>query len=148
VSSEVRADIFTAHIDGASRGNPGPAGFGVTITVAGAGEVYARGGYLGETTNNKAEYRALLHCLEKLEEFGLADGIVHSDSELLVKHLSGEYRVRDNSLRPLYQEAAERLTRLERVSVRHVRREENTRADALANAGIDWGVKATKETAG
>jgi len=139
---------FTAHVDGAARGNPGPAGFGVSIVVTGAGEVYARAGFLGETTNNKAEYRALLHCLEVLEELRLESGVVHSDSELLVKHLSGEYRVRDGSLRPLYQEAVERLSRLEGVSVRHIGREENVRADALANAGIDWGLKENRETAG
>ncbi len=139
---------FTAHVDGAARGNPGPAGFGVTISVDGAGEVYARAGYLGETTNNQAEYRALLHCLEALEELGLGTGIINSDSELLVKHLSGEYRVRDSSLRLLWEQARECLIRLEGVSVRHVRREDNARADALANAGIDWGVKNAGETAG
>ena len=137
-----------AWVDGGARGNPGPAGFGVLITIPGVGEVYRRAAWLGETTNNQAEYRALLHCLLTLEEMELLSGIIHSDSELLVKHLSGEYRVKDQHLKPLYQEAVERLGRLGGITVVHVRREENVEADRLANAGIDWGLAEREETAG
>ncbi len=140
--------LATAHVDGASRGNPGHAGFGVLIAVDGVGEVYRRAGYLGETTNNQAEYHALLHCLAALKELGLSMGVVYSDSELLVKQLSGEYRVKDQQLRPLCDEARARLARLEGIRIQHLRREDNTAADALANIGIDWGVKNLKEAAG
>lgn len=135
-------------MDGASRGNPGHAGFGVLISLDGIGEVYRRAGYLGQMTNNQAEYRAFLHCLEALEEMDISTGVIHSDSELLVKHLSGEYRVKDRQLRPLYEEAVARMQRLGGISVHHIKRSENTSADALANAGIDWGLVHLKEATG
>lgn len=138
----------TAHVDGASRGNPGHAGFGVVITLDGIGDVYRRAGYLGEITNNQAEYHSLLHCLSVLEELGLRNGVVNSDSELLVKHISGDYRVKNRQLRPLYEEVMACLKRLEGISVRYIRREENASADALANAGIDWGLANLEEAAG
>lgn len=137
-----------AWVDGGARGNPGHAGFGVLITLEGVGDIYRRASYIGETTNNQAEYRALLHCLQTLEEMDLRNGVIHSDSELLVKHLSGEYRVKDLHLKPLYEDAVARLQRLEGISVKHVRREMNTEADRLANAGIDWGLAELEETAG
>ncbi len=140
--------LITAHVDGASRGNPGHAGFGVLIELDGAGTVYSRAGYLGETTNNQAEYKALLHCLTALEEMQLSAGIIYSDSELLVKQLSGEYRVKDQQLRPLFEEARARLSRLEGIRIRHIRRENNQAADALANTGIDWGLSKLQEAAG
>ena len=140
--------LVTAHIDGAARGNPGHAGYGVIVTLDGIGEVFRRAGYLGETTNNRAEYHALLSCLAALEDLGFSEGIVYSDSELLVKQLSGEYRVKDRQLRPLYEEARARLVRLEGIRVRHIRREDNKAADALANTGIDWGLADIGEAAG
>jgi len=143
-----REPTFTAAVDGASRGNPGPAGFGVIVAVDGAGTVYQRAGFLGRLTNNQAEYRALLHCLGVLEELDLARGGIQSDSELLVKQLHGEYRVRDTELRSLHQEAKARLDRRPGVSVRHVRREQNAAADRLANSGIDWGLQVSGEKAG
>ncbi len=139
---------FRAAVDGAARGNPGPAGFGVIIAVDGAGTVYQRAGFLGQLTNNQAEYRALLFCLGVLEELGLDQGVIQSDSELLVKQLYGEYRVRDAELRPLHQEAMAWLDHRPGVSVRHVRREKNTAADRLANSGIDWGLQVSGEKAG
>ncbi len=146
--SEPHPLLTTAYVDGASRGNPGHAGFGVIIAIDSIGEVYRRAGYLGETTNNQAEYHALLYCLNALEELGLSAGIVYSDSELLVKQLSGEYRVKDRQLRPLYEEVRAQLGRLEGIRIRHIRREDNRAADALANTGIDWGLAHLKEAAG
>jgi ribonuclease HI len=143
-----RRPIFTAAVDGAARGNPGPAGFGVIVAVDRAGTVYQRAGFLGRLTNNQAEYRALMHCLDTLAELDLGRGVIQSDSELLVKQLHGEYRVRDAELRPLHQEAKAWLDRRPGVSVRHVRREENTAADRLANSGIDWGLQVSGEKAG
>ncbi len=140
--------LFTAHVDGASRGNPGHAGFGMVISVDGVGEVYRRAGYIGEATNNQAEYRALVNCLQALSDLGLTRGIINSDSELLVKQLSGEYRVKDDMLRPMFEEAVAAIGRLDEVFVRHIRREQNSEADALANIGIDWGLLNSGEKAG
>lgn len=139
---------FRANVDGASRGNPGHAGIGVSIDIEGAGTIYQRALYLGTATNNQAEYRALLHCLGVLAELELEQGVVFSDSELLVKHLSGEYRVRDAELRPLYEQARGRLDQKPGIEVRHVRRDQNAAADRLANSGIDWGLKVSGEKTG
>lgn len=140
--------VFSAWVDGGARGNPGPAGIGIRIVVDGVGEIYRRALYLGETTNNQAEYRALLHCLQVLEESGLGAGTVHSDSELLVKQIAGEYRVKDAGLKPLHAEALTRLGRLGGVRVRHIPRAQNADADALANIGMDWGSAGIGEAAG
>lgn len=128
---------YIAYTDGAARGNPGPAGIGVFITNA-DGEILAEAyEYLGETTNNVAEYKALLLALEKLQEMNAADIVIRSDSELMVKQLSGEYRVKNQGLKPLFLMAKERLTEFAQVTVEHVRREYNKEADRLANQAID-----------
>ena len=121
------------HVDGASRGNPGEAGFGVHVTAPDGSEVASLYGYLGKATNNVAEYQALLHGLR----FALARGAsrveVFSDSELLVRQIEGRYRVKNAGLQPLHGEAKVLLARFERARVCHVPRERNTQADALAN---------------
>jgi len=131
-------DAFaTLWTDGAARGNPGPAGAGVMLKTA-AGEVLAaEGRFLGHTTNNVAEYRALLFGLERALEIGVRKVEVRADSELLIKQLKGEYRVRNAGLRPLYEEALALLARFEATRLIHVRREHNSEADRLANEGID-----------
>ena len=125
------------HVDGASRGNPGEAGFGVHVTAPDGSEVAALYGYLGKATNNVAEYQALLHGLR----FALARGAsrveVFSDSELLVRQIEGRYRVKNAGLQPLHGEAKVLLARFERARVAHVPRERNTQADALANRAVD-----------
>ena len=125
------------HVDGASRGNPGEAGFGVHVTDPDGTEVASLYGYLGRATNNVAEYQALLHGLR----FALARGVsrveVFSDSELLVRQLEGRYRVKNAGLLPLHREAAGLLARFERARVAHVPRERNREADALANRAVD-----------
>jgi probable phosphoglycerate mutase len=126
-----------AHIDGGARGNPGPAGYGVHVRDArGAtrAEIY---GYLGATTNNVAEYAALLALLEYARSQEPASLTVLSDSELLVRQMSGEYRVKDARLRILHAEARRLAASLPRIEIRHVRREENREADALANRAMD-----------
>ena len=127
-----------AYTDGAARGNPGEGGIGVVFRKE-AGEVlYSFGGYLGTTTNNVAEYRALLHCLRKAPEFPCSRLIVHSDSQLMVRQINGEYRVKDKKLAPLFLEAVRLLKAAPfDVSVIHIDRESNREADLLANAGID-----------
>ena len=127
----------TIHTDGASRGNPGPAGIGVSLRVDGeddAREFYA---YIGETTNNVAEYRALLLGLDEAGKLGAASVTVLADSELLVRQLNGQYKVKSEGLRPLFLEAACRLREFPASRVAHVRREENRDADRLANRAID-----------
>jgi ribonuclease HI len=122
--------------DGASRGNPGPAGIGVVLKTP-AGDILAtEARFLGSTTNNVAEYRALLLGLETALERGVRHLEVRADSELLIRQLLGRYRVRNEGLKPLHQQATALLKRFEKVALRHVRREQNAEADRLANEGI------------
>lgn len=123
--------------DGAARGNPGPAGAGAVIQDE-SGEVLLRlGRYLGETTNNVAEYEGLLLGLRHALELGAREVQVVADSELLVKQLKGQYRVKAPHLKPLFQEARSLLSRFEAREVMHVLRAENKAADEMANRAID-----------
>ncbi len=125
------------HVDGASRGNPGEAGFGVHVAAADGSEVASLYGYLGRATNNVAEYQALLHALRFALARGAREVEVFSDSELLVRQIGGRYRVRNPGLAPLFQEARQLLGRFDRARVSHVPREQNREADALANRAVD-----------
>jgi ribonuclease HI len=127
----------TLWTDGAARGNPGPAGIGVMLKGANGEVIVAEGQFVGHTTNNVAEYKALLLGLERALERGVARLEVRADSELLIKQLKGEYRVRNPGLLPLYEEAKRLLRRFEEFRLQHVRREHNGEADRLANEGID-----------
>lgn len=124
------------HIDGASRGNPGPAAFAVVIAAPGR-PVEEFAATLGDTTNNVAEYTALVKALEKARESRLKSLHIHSDSELLVKQMNGEYRVKHPDLIPLYNKARQLLAAFENVQITHVRREQNKRADELCNIALD-----------
>ncbi len=126
-----------AHIDGAARGNPGPAGAGVYIDAEGdrpAEELFAS---LGKTTNNVAEYQALLIALHRAEELGADTVEILSDSLLLVQQLNGLFKVKARHLVPLVSDALRRAKSFRRFSIRHVRREQNREADRLANLGAD-----------
>jgi ribonuclease HI len=125
------------HVDGASRGNPGEAGFGVHVTAPDGSEVASLYGYLGIATNNVAEYQALLHGLRFALAHGASAVQVFSDSELLVRQLEGRYRVKSPGLLPLHREAQSLLARFARAKVAHVPRERNREADALANRAVD-----------
>jgi len=125
------------HVDGASRGNPGEAGFGVHVTGEDGSEVASLYGYLGTATNNVAEYQALVHGLRFALARGASSVEVYSDSELLVRQIDGRYRVKNPGLQPLHQEAKGLLARFERARVVHVPREGNREADALANRAVD-----------
>jgi ribonuclease HI len=131
-----RGESFQVFVDGASRGNPGHSAAGYVI-LDGDGRVLAeRGVYLGKGTNNEAEYRALIHALEALQ--GSRGGLaVFSDSELMVKQLRGEYRVREPRLAVLHAAVRDLLRGFAPVGIRHIPRERNARADALANKAID-----------
>jgi ribonuclease HI len=123
--------------DGASRGNPGPAGIGAQVTdERGAilGEI-ARG--IGETTNNVAEYTAVIEGLELAHELGAKTVTLRSDSQLLINQLTGRYRVKSEHLQPLHRRARSLGSGFERISFEHVPREQNSAADTLANLGVD-----------
>jgi probable phosphoglycerate mutase len=126
-----------AHIDGGARGNPGPAGYGVHLTSATGEPVAEIYGYLGIATNNIAEYAALLALLEHVLTLGPARLTIRSDSELLIRQMKGEYRVKDAKLRVLHDEARRLLRGLPATAFEHVRREHNREADALANRAMD-----------
>jgi ribonuclease HI len=123
--------------DGASRGNPGPAGIGVEITTEDGTVVseIARG--IGETTNNVAEYTAVIEGLALAKELGARSVTLRSDSLLLISQLTGRYRVKSPHLQPLHRRARSIAAGLEHVSFEHVPREENVEADRLANVGVD-----------
>ncbi len=128
---------FLAYIDGAARNNPGPAGAGVYVEAQGdqpAEELFVP---LGSATNNVAEYRALLLALTRAEERNADDVELYSDSRLLVEQMNGKFRVKAEHLKPLLAEAVRRAKRFRRFSITHVRREENRKADRLANLGAD-----------
>jgi len=130
------ATPLTIHIDGAARGNPGPAAFAYVITRVGGPAVEEKG-YLGPTTNNQAEYTALVKALERAARLGARRLVVHSDSELLVKQMNGLYRVKNEDLRALYDQAKELCGRFDLVTIRHVGRADNARADRLCNEALD-----------
>lgn len=136
-----------AFIDGGARGNPGPAGYGVRIEDQ-RGELVAelRGG-LGDATNNIAEYHGLLAALTWMVEHGHRDVEIRSDSELLVKQMRGEYKIKNEGLKPLAARARLLMMELGRVDLRHVRREQNRDADRLANLAMDEAEEAGRETA-
>ena len=138
-SSSSSADSIVAHIDGGSRGNPGPAGYGVAINDAGGRRIAELSDYLGVQTNNFAEYSGLLAALEYAVEHGHKALKVVSDSELLVKQMRGEYKVRNETLQQMAHEARELIRKLESFQIRHVLREQNREADGLANQAMDAG---------
>jgi ribonuclease HI len=131
-------ETLDIHIDGASRGNPGEASFGIHVTDATGQERAALYGYLGHASNNVAEYQALIHALRwALETAGASRVRVFSDSELIVRQVEGRYKVKHPDMIPLHREAASLLRRFEKASLTHVRREQNREADALANRALD-----------
>jgi len=125
-----------ANIDGGSRGNPGPAGYGVRIEQS-DGSILELKEFLGSSTNNIAEYSALLAALRWAAEHEVRELRIRSDSELLVKQMRGEYRVKNPGLLPLYEEARALMQTIARVTFEHVRREFNKEADRLANEAMD-----------
>ena len=137
--------IINGFTDGAARGNPGHGGIGIVLRDVNGKLIVKDAKYLGRVTNNVAEYSALLACIEKVkallaEENGFTCSrlIIHSDSELMVRQMNGEYKVKDRVLKMLFRKAQEaaRSARFE-CSIRYIPREKNREADALANEGID-----------
>jgi len=125
------------NVDGGARGNPGPAAAGAVVATP-EGEVLLEGGrYIGEATNNVAEYRAVLLGLELAAQLGATEVEVVNDSELVARQIGGQYKVKHEGLRPLHRETMEALRQFDRWAVRSVRRESNERADELVNEALD-----------
>ncbi len=129
--------MFVAHIDGASRGNPGHAAYGVRVCDAAGVEVARLGEYLGRQTNNYAEYQGLIAALRWARDNRVEAFMVRSDSQLLVRQMQGRYKVKSPTLRPLWRQASELSASLRKFRLEHVRRESNVEADSLANEVLD-----------
>lgn len=125
----------TLHTDGGARGNPGPAGIGAVLKIGEKESLFKR--YIGETTNNQAEYQALLLGLREAKEAGATEVECYLDSELVVKQLKREYRVKDKDLAVLFVKVWNLMSEFKKVSFHHVRREQNKLADQLANEAMD-----------
>jgi ribonuclease HI len=130
----VKARLFT---DGGARGNPGPAAYGYVLEAEDGTVLASHGEYIGSTTNNVAEYSGLVAGLRKALELQVPDVEVVSDSELMVKQMRGEYRVKNAALRELFSEADRLARRVGNVEYRHVKRAHNEEADRLVNAALD-----------
>jgi len=126
-----------AQVDGASRGNPGPASYAVIIRRPDGGVLYQLGKYLGNATNNVAEYFALITALDYCAANNISRLRVRSDSELLVRQMQGRYKVKSASLKPLHERAVRQSKGFAYFAIEHVPREMNAEADALANAALD-----------
>ncbi len=127
------------HTDGGSRGNPGPAAAGFVIEDAEGHLLAAKGLFLGQSTNNIAEYTAMMRALEVCADIGAEQVTAYSDSELLVKQINGQYKVKNEGIKPLHGHIMALLEQFSAYSVRHIRREQNTEADALVNRALDEG---------
>jgi len=132
----VQATVI-AYIDGGARGNPGPAGYGVRIETSDGTLIEELHGSIGVATNNVAEYRALVAALTYLDQNGFRDATIKSDSQLLIKQMLGEYRVRSPGISPLHREASALVERLGKIRFEHIPRNMNAEADRLANVAMD-----------
>jgi ribonuclease HI len=125
------------HVDGGARGNPGPAAIAAVLTAPGGEVLEERRERIGEATNNVAEYRALLLGIARARELGASDLELVGDSELVVRQVRGEYKVKDAGLKPLHAQVMRALSDFDSWSIRHVRREDNADADRLVNEALD-----------
>ena len=128
---------MTVHVDGGARGNPGPSAVAAVASDDSGQELAERSAYIGETTNNVAEYKAVLLGLELARELGAAQVDVVNDSELVSRQIEGRYKVKNAGLKPLYLETLESLRGFDGWTVTSVRRESNERADQLVNDALD-----------
>lgn len=125
------------HTDGGARGNPGPAALGVVIATPAGERLLKHGRYIGETTNNQAEYQAVVDALEHAHALGATEADVFLDSELVVRQLNRQYRVKDPGLAEQFMRVWNHLTKFKKVTFTHIRRELNKEADALVNEALD-----------
>lgn len=131
------ASRLVVHVDGGARGNPGPAAIAAVVSTSDGEVLEERGEAIGSATNNVAEYRALLLGLERARSLGAREIELVGDSELVVRQVRGEYKVKDEALKGLYAKVVKALSGFEKWSISHVRREENEPADTLVNAALD-----------
>jgi ribonuclease HI len=139
------AGVYLANIDGASRGNPGPAAYAVVLRDPDGKIVLELAKKIGRETNNVAEYYGLLAALDYAISHGIAALRVRSDSELLVRQMQGRYKVKSTDLKPLHEHAAKLSRQLGYFAIEHVRRESNRDADGLANVALDGGSVGTQD---
>ncbi len=128
---------LTVYVDGASRGNPGPAAIGIVMRDDEGATAVRLSSCIGRTTNNQAEYTALITALEEAARLGAERIDIRSDSQLMVEQIAGRYKVRNPNIRPLYDEATRLLAAFKSYGIRHIPREQNKEADALANEALD-----------
>ena len=131
----MKARKVVIHADGASQGNPGPAAIGATIKDE-QGRLTTISQRIGRTTNNQAEYRAIIAALEKAVELGAKQVDIKLDSQLVVRQINGRYRVKNAALKPLYQQVKHLQSLLEGFTITHIPRQQNTEADNLANIAL------------
>src|SRR5437016_11698315 len=131
------ANIFVAYVDGASRGNPGPASYAVILRGPDGATRFEAGKYIGRATNNVAEYYGLITALDYAAAHGIERLLVRSDSELLVRQIQGRYKVKSADLRPLHERARKLAHGFAYFAIEHVPREQNREADELANSALD-----------
>ena len=137
MDSSSLTERVVVNVDGGARGNPGPAAIAAVASSPDGELLASRGQAIGRATNNVAEYRSLLLGIELARELGAVEVELVGDSELIVRQVKGEYRVKDAALRELHAEVRSALGEFERWSIRHVRREQNAAADALVNETLD-----------
>ena len=130
-------ETLTLEFDGGSRGNPGPAGIGVVVRAADGTPLVTLGRFIGRTTNNVAEYQALITALKKAKELGAKRVAVRGDSELVVRQMRGQYRVKNEGLKGLYEQARDLMAQFEQATIDHNYRHKNALADKLANLAMD-----------
>ncbi|MCD4830414.1 MAG: phosphoribosylglycinamide formyltransferase [Anaerohalosphaeraceae bacterium] len=131
------AEVVIIYTDGGSRGNPGPAAAGFVIQDKSGKDIYAKGQFLGEATNNVAEYTALLLAVEKARELGAVDVKVFSDSELMVRQITGRYKVKNETLKTIHSKCIKILNEFDDWSIEHLLRNKNAQADELVNKALD-----------
>ncbi len=131
------SDTLYLYTDGASKGNPGEGGAGVVLLDDQGLKIFGQGYYLGQCTNNEAEYKALILGLTEAAKTDRRKLVISLDSQLIVRQINGSYKVKAPALKPLFNRVQDILQSFARYSVRHIPREENSRADGLANQGID-----------
>ncbi|MBI2804233.1 MAG: ribonuclease HI family protein [Planctomycetes bacterium] len=129
-------NTWTIYTDGGSRGNPGPAAYAYVIKRPGLPDIEGKC-YLGKTTNNIAEYTGVVKALEHAKEIGGRKLILLSDSELMVKQMNGQYKVKNEGLRPLYLQAVALRKHFDSLTIKHIYRDQNSQADALCNEAMD-----------
>ena len=130
-------ETLTLEFDGGSRGNPGPAGIGIVVRAKDGTPLFTLGRYIGTATNNVAEYRALITSMEEARKLGATKIVIRGDSELIIKQMNGQYRVKHPDMKVLYEEAQDLIAQFDAATITHNLRHKNELADKLANLAMD-----------